>query len=128
VARAEAGYLSTSEKRDVRPWCAPLLDATLIEAGWIDQGGSAVGTMHEKRSEAAEADVLEQEEPAGDESTGQVFDVPLDLGERPEADVLEQEEPVEEEQVLERDRTRGDVSEADWLEQSIEEPTEEQRR
>jgi hypothetical protein len=87
-----------------------------------------VSARREKKSEAPEADVLEQEEPAGDESTQEVFAVPVDLGERPEADVLEQEEPVDEVQILIRAQRPPDVPEADWQEQSIEEPTEEQRR
>lgn len=74
-----------------------------------------------------EPDELEQREPAGNEGT-EVLEAPPDLSGRPEADVVEQAQLVEEDQYLLRTKHRDDVSEADWLEQSIGEPAEEERR
>jgi hypothetical protein len=77
-----------------------------------------------------EADALEQEAPAGDEAVEETGEVPADLADRPEADVLEQARPVGEDHPMPRSRDHDDVNEADWLEQSIGEPAqdEEERR
>jgi len=72
-----------------------------------------------------EADVSEQEEPATSASVEGPFEVPEDLGERPEADVLEQALPVEEDQILSLAGSRVEASDADWIEQSIEVPLDE---
>jgi hypothetical protein len=65
----------------------------------------------------SEADALEQAEP---EEPGQVSvelsDRPAD---RPEADALEQARTVDDVQVRVTSRPRDEVSEADWLEQSV---------
>ena len=52
----------------------------------------------------------------------------LDSAQRPEADVLEQAAVVEVDQIIERGARNDDVAEADWLEQSIEEPLDDERR
>jgi hypothetical protein len=74
----------------------------------------------------SEADALEQ---AGPEETGEIRgDLNGSLGERPEADALEQAQPVEGVQVRVVSRPeehRDEVSEADWLEQSVVEPLDE---
>ena len=72
-----------------------------------------------------EADALEQHEDPEREPTQP--DRPGDLRDRPEADTVEQSMVVEEEQVLERGERRDDVPEADWLEQSVGEPIDEER-
>jgi len=46
----------------------------------------------------------------------------------PEADALEQEQPVVPERQVETSPERGDVPEADWLEQSRVEPFDEEDR
>lgn len=77
--------------------------------------------------EAPEADVLEQAEPAGAQAAeGSVR--PPEVGERPEADVLEQAQPVDEDQLVDRSSRHETVSEADWLDQTVSEPLEEERR
>jgi len=73
----------------------------------------------------SEADVSEQKEPAMGVSVEDPFEVLTDLGERPEADVLEQAIPVEEDQVLSPAGSRVEASDADWIEQSIEVPLDE---
>lgn len=60
--------------------------------------------------EADEADRSEQDNPATSTTTGS------------EADVLEQTLPVEEHQIRRPGGNREEASEADWLEQSIEVP------
>ncbi|HLN42628.1 MAG TPA: hypothetical protein VK215_09245 [Acidimicrobiales bacterium] len=46
----------------------------------------------------------------------------------PEADALEQEEPVVPERGIRLPPDRGDVPEADWLEQSVAEPLDDEDR
>jgi hypothetical protein len=65
-----------------------------------------------------EADAIEQaesEEPHASE-------LPEELGEKPEADALEQAQSVEESRTRVVPRTSDEVPEADWLEQSVVEP------
>ncbi|MDA8380365.1 MAG: hypothetical protein M0020_05990 [Actinomycetota bacterium] len=52
----------------------------------------------------------------------------FDPAERPEADVLDQAAVVEVDQSIERGAWHDDVAEADWLDQSIEEPLDDERR
>jgi len=52
-------------------------------------------------------------------------DLPEDLREKPEADVLEQALPVQRERVRKIAPVHDDVPEADWLEQSVVEPLDE---
>ena len=66
-----------------------------------------------------EADVSEQRESVTDISVEHPFEALEDLGERPEADTLEQAVPVDEEQVLNPAPSPAEASEADWIEQSI---------
>ena len=73
----------------------------------------------------SEADVAEQEEPATSVSVDDPFEVLKDLGERPEADVLEQAIPVDEDQILSPAGSRVEATDADWMEQSIEVPIDE---
>ena len=77
--------------------------------------------MHDEDS-APEADVQEQRRDAADAAVEPLADVP-EIGDRPEADVLEQAELVEPEQVVDRSSRPDDVSEADWLEQTVGETT-----
>ncbi len=72
-----------------------------------------------------EADVAEQEKSAASASADGFAEVPDDLGEQPEADVLEQALPVEEDQILSPAGSRAEASDADWIEQSIEVPLDE---
>ena len=51
-----------------------------------------------------------------------------DDAEAPEADALEQEVVVEEEQILVRGEQPSEATEADWLEQTIVEPIDEEER
>ena len=46
-------------------------------------------------------------------------------GDQPEADVLEQAAPIEDEEIPRPERNPEEVSEADWAEQSIEVPLDE---
>lgn len=87
-----------------------------------------MGTDPELTSDTPEADALEQQAPAGDVSTEERSEPVTDRGERPEGDVLEQSIPVEETQIVRRSARHDDVDEADWLDQSIEEPVEDERR
>jgi hypothetical protein len=64
-----------------------------------------------------------QEQPESPDGTS--ADLPEDLGEKPEADVLEQALPVQRERVRKIAPARDDVPEADWLEQSVAEPLDE---
>ena len=72
-----------------------------------------------------EADVSEQQEPVTDVSVEDPFEALEDLGERPEADTLEQAIPVDEDQILNPAPRRAEASDADWIEQSIEVPLDE---
>lgn len=74
-----------------------------------------------------EADVLEQAAPAGAQDAETSTPSP-EIADRPEADVLEQTYLVEEQEVVDRSASHDAVSEADWLEQTIAEPIEEERR
>jgi len=76
-------------------------------------------------SEKSEADASEQQEPATSVSVEDPFEVLEDLGEKPEADVLEQAIPVDEDQILRPGGSRIEASDADWMEQSIEVPLDE---
>ena len=81
--------------------------------------------------DAAEGDVRDQQEPAPTAEPGATASGSgggLDTAERPEADVLEQAAVVEVDQSVERGAWRDDVAEADWLDQSIEEPLDDERR
>lgn len=77
--------------------------------------------------DAPEADALEQAEPAGAQGHEGSPDTP-EIADRPEADVLEQSQPVEESQIVDRSAGHDMVSEADWLDQTVTEPIEEERR
>ena len=68
-----------------------------------------------------ENDAQEQPEPP----EGTSVDLPDDLEEKPEADVLEQALPVQRERVRKIAPAHDDVPEADWLEQSVVEPLDE---
>ncbi len=73
-----------------------------------------------------EADELEQRE----EPDGSVEKPPAEpdlAADRPEADTIEQSMLVDEEQILDRGEHRDDVPEADWLDQSIVEPFDDER-
>ena len=69
-----------------------------------------------------EADALEQRRPA-DWVGG-----PGTVGDRPEADAVEQQQPVVGARPLFAHPDRDDVPEADWLEQSIDEPFDDDER
>lgn len=83
-------------------------------------------------AEVPDADAQEQGQPVDgwseeDEVVGATADGgPLDV--RPEADALEQAQVVAEEQVRTSTSRPDDVAEADWLEQSIAEPLDEDER
>jgi hypothetical protein len=64
-----------------------------------------------------------QEQPESPD--GPSVDLPGDLGEKPKADVLEQALPVQRERVRKIAPAHDDVPEADWLEQSVVEPLDE---
>ncbi|HXX88897.1 MAG TPA: hypothetical protein VEI83_01580 [Acidimicrobiales bacterium] len=74
--------------------------------------------------EKPEADVAEQAEAPTGGSPGEVHEAPDTGADRPEADVLEQSIVVEEDQVPSPAGSRATASEGDWLEQSIEVPSE----
>lgn len=72
-------------------------------------------------------DVAEQRISADRAGPGDLSgDIPEDEG--AEADLLDQSRVVEEEQVVERMRQPVDVNEADWLEQRIAEPIDDEQR
>ena len=79
--------------------------------------------MNQDRSE-----VDEDEQRPADGTSDEGDAPPADMGERPEADVLEQAELVEEQQSVQRSPRPPDVSEADWLEQSVTESLDDDRR
>ena len=81
--------------------------------------------------DAGEGDVQDQHDPGGAPEPEPVSSVPsgqLDSADRPEADVLEQAVVVEVDQSVEPRPWHDDVAEADWLDQSIEEPLDDERR
>jgi hypothetical protein len=92
---------------------------------------SPVNATHRKYATdgrvAPEADLFEQRQPAGDEGTDETEERP-EVEDRPEADVSEQHQTVAEEQIVDRSTSHHSVNEADWLEQSIAEPVEEDHR
>lgn len=70
-----------------------------------------------------EADAIEQsEDPDGATEGSQL---PRDVGEKPEADALEQSQSVEDGRMRVVPPARDEVPEADWLEQSVAEPFDE---
>jgi hypothetical protein len=72
-------------------------------------------------------DVAEQHATADRARSGELSEeIPEDEG--AEADLLDQSRVVEEEQVVERARQPLDVNEADWLEQRIAEPIDDEQR
>jgi hypothetical protein len=72
-----------------------------------------------------EADVAEQAEPAEGNSAEEYLLLPDTNDPRPVADTLEQSIPVREFQAVAPMGSRAEVSEADWIEQSIEVPLDE---
>lgn len=70
-----------------------------------------------------EADAIEQSE--GPDGPSAPSDLPRDVGEKPEADALEQSQTVQEVRVRVVPPGHDDVPEADWLEQSVSEPFDE---
>jgi hypothetical protein len=76
--------------------------------------------------EANEADASEQQIPV-DERPPQLDEVP-EVGDRPEADVLEQAAVVSTEQAARPPTIPADVPQADALEQSIDEPIDDELR
>ena len=77
--------------------------------------------------EAPEADELEQATPAGAQAPEESTPRP-DIGERPEADVLEQTQPLDEGRLVDRSSSHDTVNEADWLDQTVTESVDEERR
>jgi len=71
------------------------------------------------------ADVSEQKAPVISTAGDGMVEVPDDLDEKPVADVLEQTVVVDEDQVLRPSGSREEASDADWIEQSIEVPIDE---
>lgn len=72
-------------------------------------------------------DVAEQHIAADRARPGELSEeIPEDEG--AEADLLDQSRVVDEEQVIERTRQPLDVNEADWLEQRIAEPIDDEQR
>lgn len=72
-------------------------------------------------------DVAEQHIPADRGRSGELSEeIPEDEG--AEADLLDQTRVVDEAQVVERARQPVDVNEADWLEQRIVEPIDDEQR
>lgn len=63
-----------------------------------------------------------------DEDAEDIAEVIVEDGPVPEADALEQAQLVEEEQARDLRPPRGEVSEADWLDQSMVEPIDEDER
>jgi hypothetical protein len=81
----------------------------------------------DRGDETPPVDSFEQGQPIDGEAETSLE--PADgFGERPGADVYEQSQGVEDQQRVIRGERREDVEEADWLEQSIEEPLDEGRR
>jgi hypothetical protein len=81
-------------------------------------------TAMEQNEPVPEADAVEQEvkvEEGWDH-------LPASVGDRPEADAIEQARPVAEERTLRSSSERGEVPEADWIEQSIVEPLDDEVR
>lgn len=81
----------------------------------------------ERDEPVSEADVLEQEEPVtgGDRPVDVAIGVDSDV---PEADAREQAQVVDEDQIRVAGPTSPEVPEADWLEQSIVEPIDDEER
>ncbi|HLX87037.1 MAG TPA: hypothetical protein VKR22_01045 [Acidimicrobiales bacterium] len=63
-----------------------------------------------------------------DDTEADASPTPGEIGDRPEADVLEQSEVVEEQQSVQRSPRPPDADEADWLEQSVAENLDDDRR
>ncbi len=73
-----------------------------------------------------EADALEQKRDVADADAG---DDRIDsVGDRPEADALDQRRPVTEERTVRPPAERGEVPEADWIEQQVTEPLDDEVR
>lgn len=70
-----------------------------------------------------EADAIEQSEDT--DSSVAPSELPNEIGEKPEADALDQSRAVSEARVRVVPPERDDVPEADWLEQSVAEPFDE---
>jgi hypothetical protein len=79
-------------------------------------------------SDKPDVDVSEQQEPAASTSVGNTLEVPEDFDEQPVADVLEQAVPVNEYQIQRPAGSRDEAADADWIEQSIEVPVDEDDR
>jgi hypothetical protein len=77
-----------------------------------------------------EADAFEQDQALVEGAAA----LPRSIGDKPEADVIEQERSVVEERSVAEERSvrspseRGEVPEADWFEQSIVEPLDDEVR
>jgi hypothetical protein len=71
-----------------------------------------------------EADAIERERAVEERSD----DLPGSVGDRPEADAIEQARLVAEERAVRSSSERGEVPEADWIEQSIVEPLDDEVR
>ncbi len=71
-----------------------------------------------------EADALEQKHDVADAGDDRIDSV----GDRPEADALEQRRPVTEERTVRPPAERGEVPEADWIEQNVTEPLDDEVR
>jgi hypothetical protein len=70
-----------------------------------------------------EADAIDRARALEDDA-----ELPVSVGDRPEADALEQARPVSDERTVRSPSERGDVPEADWFEQSIVEPLDDEAR
>ena len=71
-----------------------------------------------------EADALKQKRDLAAGGDGRIDPI----GDRPEADVLEQSRPVAGERVVRPPDERGEVPEADWMEQQVTEPFDDEVR
>ena len=83
--------------------------------------GGMAGKDHDP---VPEADAIEQDRAVEEESD----DLPGSVGDRPEADAIEQARPVGEERAVRSSSQRDEVPEADWFEQSIVEPLDDEAR
>jgi hypothetical protein len=84
--------------------------------------GAMAGKDHDKP--VPEADAIDQARAIGEEPD----DLPGSVGDRPEADAIEQARSVVEERAMRSPSERGEVPEADWFEQSIVEPFDDEVR
>ena len=71
-----------------------------------------------------EADALEQERDVEEKTA----DLVESVGDRPEADAIEQSRPVTEGRTVRPASERGEVPEADWIEQQVTEPLDDEVR